>query len=132
MDGKIKEEQEQDEVHQVTGLVQAIRPESKQVCKGRSWLLAVGVKIMDPRNSTIKENCSVTIVVSMVILQLNVEELITSNNIGKLSKKDEAHIAQEDEDSNLNQELLMATTNRDEDASSWYLDTRPFQSYDRQ
>jgi len=87
MDGKIKEEQEQDEVHQVTGLVQAIRPRVKTVCKGGSWLLAEGVKIMDPRNSTIKENCSVTIVVSMVILQLNVEELITVTTLENYPRK---------------------------------------------
>ena len=46
-----------------------------------------------------------------------------SNNTGKNFKKDEAHLAQEDEDSDLDQVLLMATTNQDEDASSWYLDT---------
>ncbi|XP_068486699.1 uncharacterized protein [Phaseolus vulgaris] len=46
-----------------------------------------------------------------------------SNNTGNLFKKDEAHLAQEDEDSDLDQVLLMATTNQDEDASSWYLDT---------
>jgi len=46
-----------------------------------------------------------------------------SSNTGKFFKKDEAHLAQEDEDSDLDKVLLMATTNHDEDASSWYLDT---------
>jgi len=39
----------------VTDLVQAIRPRVKTVCKGRSWLLEEGVKIMDPINSMIKK-----------------------------------------------------------------------------
>jgi len=57
------------------------------VCRGKSWLLAERVKIMDPRNSMIKENCSVTIVVSMVILQLNVGELITVTTLQNNPRK---------------------------------------------
>jgi len=72
-----KKKEEQEGVNQVTVLVQAIRPKVKTMCRGRSWLLSKGVKFMDPRNSMIKENCSVTIVICMVILKLNVGELIT-------------------------------------------------------
>ena len=42
---------------------------------------------MDPRNSMIKENCSVIIVESMVILQLNVGELITVATLENFSRK---------------------------------------------
>ena len=66
MVGKRKEEEE--EVNQVIGLLQTIRTRVKIVCRSRNWLLVEGVKIMDPRNSMIKENCSVIIVESMVIL----------------------------------------------------------------
>jgi len=61
----------------VIGMPQAIKIRVKTVCRGKSWLLVKGVKIMALRNFMIKENCSVINVVSMVILQLNVGELIT-------------------------------------------------------
>jgi len=42
-----------------------------------------------------------------------------SSNTGQIFKKGETHLAQEYEDSDLDQVLLMATTNHAEDASSW-------------
>ena len=84
---KRKDEEEQKEVNQVIDLLQAIRSRVKTVCKGRSWLLAEWVKIMDSRNSMIKENRSVIIVVSMVILQLNVGKLITVTTLDNYPRK---------------------------------------------
>jgi len=87
MAGKRKEEEKQEKVNQVTGLPQAIKPRVKTVCRSRSWLLAEGFKIMDPRNSTIKEICSVIIVASIVTLQLNVGELITKTTLINYPRK---------------------------------------------
>ena len=85
MAGKRKEEEEL--VNQVTGLLQVIKTRVKIVCKSRNWLLVEAIQIMDPRNSMIKENCSVIIVESMVILQLNVGELIIVATLDKFSRK---------------------------------------------